>query len=289
MRTTLASRPGARLAAFAAAGVAAAGLAALLGAAVGPIRAGGGAGGAHGDAGAGVPGGDHGPVGSAVGEGGPTLRLERGVVPRGRPTLLAFRVEAAGGANVRAFDVTHERRMHLILVRRDLTGFRHLHPTMDPRGRWTVRVRLSDPGVYRVYADFRTDGEDHTLAADLTVPGPLTPVALAAPAPTATTGAYSATLDAAGLRAGREARLDYALRLRGRAVTPAPYLGAGGHLVALREGDGAFVHVHPEEGDAPGVVGFAATFPTAGRYRLFLQFRHGGAVRTVAHTVEVPR
>jgi hypothetical protein len=51
--------------------------------------------------------------------------------------------------------------------------------------------------------------------------------------------------------------------------------------VALREGDLAFLHVHP------GPDGFAATFPTAGRYRLFLQFKDAGRVHTVAFTREV--
>ena len=74
-----------------------------------------------------------------------------------------------------------------------------------------------------------------------------------------------------------------------------PYLGAGGHLVALREGDLAFLHVHPADDDHGGAptdehddsVGFAATFPTEGRYRLFLQFQHEGRVHTVAFTQEV--
>ena len=43
-----------------------------------------------------------------------------------------------------------------------------------------------------------------------------------------------------------------------------PYLGADGHLVALREGDLAFLHVHPEEGAEPGQIRFAAEFPSAG-------------------------
>ena len=63
-----------------------------------------------------------------------------------------------------------------------------------------------------------------------------------------------------------------------------PYLGADGHLVALREGDLAFLHVHPEESDTPGTIRFAAELPSAGRYRLFLQFTHDGRVTTVAHT-----
>ena len=67
-----------------------------------------------------------------------------------------------------------------------------------------------------------------------------------------------------------------------------PYLGALGHLVALREGDLAFLHVHPEaeEGSGPRVA-FRAVFPSAGRYRLFLQFAHANGVHTAAFTVEV--
>lgn len=67
-----------------------------------------------------------------------------------------------------------------------------------------------------------------------------------------------------------------------------PYLGALGHLVALREGDIAFLHVHPETDDGSGPrISFQATFPSEGRYRLFLQFAHEGRVQTAALTVEV--
>ena len=57
-------------------------------------------------------------------------------------------------------------------------------------------------------------------------------------------------------------------------------------LVALREGDMAFLHVHPTE-QSRNAVGFGATFPTEGRYRLFLQFRHAGRIQTAAFTQEV--
>ena len=59
--------------------------------------------------------------------------------------------------------------------------------------------------------------------------------------------------------------------------------------MALREGDLAFLHVHPE--DQAGVAGpeiaFQVTFPSEGRYRLFLQFAHAGGVRTTGFTVAV--
>jgi hypothetical protein len=70
-----------------------------------------------------------------------------------------------------------------------------------------------------------------------------------------------------------------------------PYLGAYGHLVALRSGDLAYLHVHPdgtpEDGSTrpgPDVVFYAAV-PSAGTYHLYLDFKHQGVVRTAAFTV----
>lgn len=67
-----------------------------------------------------------------------------------------------------------------------------------------------------------------------------------------------------------------------------PYLGALGHLVALREGDVAYLHVHPE-GTSPdsGRIRFGARFPTPGRYRLFLQSRPNGELITTQHDVRI--
>ena len=70
-----------------------------------------------------------------------------------------------------------------------------------------------------------------------------------------------------------------------------PYLEAYGHLVALRDRDLAYLHVHPAgtPGDGqtkPGpAITFYANVPSAGNYRLFLDFRHGDQVRTAAFTV----
>ena len=55
---------------------------------------------------------------------------------------------------------------------------------------------------------------------------------------------------------------------------------------ALRQGDLAFLHVHPDEDR----LRFMATFPTAGSYRLFLQFKTtDGRLHTAAFTQEVTR
>jgi hypothetical protein len=97
-----------------------------------------------------------------------------------------------------------------------------------------------------------------------------------------TAGGYEVRAVAPASKAGEESELDFEVTRGGSRVAVEPYLGAGGHLVALREGDMAYLHVHPEGGARS--TRFMTTFPTAGRYRLFLQFRAGGRVHTAEWT-----
>jgi hypothetical protein len=223
--------------------------------------------------------------GLAVAEDGLRIVVEDPELRRGRQEPLRFRVVDEGGATVRDFDVEHEKRMHLILARRDLTGFQHLHPEQAPDGSWSTTARVDDAGSYRLFADFSREGENVTLAADLRVDGDADLRELPEPEATAVSdGGYDVRLDAGDARPGEEADLRFTITRDGVPVDTETYLGAGGHLVALREGDMAFLHVHPTSDDS---VRFAATFPTEGRYRLFLQFQHDGRVQTVAFTQEV--
>ena len=221
--------------------------------------------------------------GLAVAENGLRLVIDDPELRRGAEGELRFRIVDADGRAVRDFDVEHTKRMHLIVARRDLTGFQHLHPTMGPDGTWSAPLRLPDAGSYRVFADFAHEGRLTTLAADVRVDGAADLKALPAPQPVATSdGGYDVRLAAGVARPGRESTLRFTVTRGGRPVAVQPYLGASGHLVALREGDLAFLHVHPVEHGA-----FQATFPTVGRYRLFLQFRVADRVQTVAFTQEV--
>jgi len=201
---------------------------------------------------------------------------------RSRTEQLRFRILDEHGQAVRDFDVEHTKRMHLIVARRDLTGFQHLHPTMAADGTWSTPLRLDEAGSYRLFADFAHDEEPITLADDLRVDGSADLQPLPSPATTAVSdGGYAVRLDEGVARAAEETELRFTITKHGRTVRTEPYLGASGHLVALREGDLAFLHVHPA-GDA-----FEATFPTTGAYRLFLQFKVDGVVQTAAFTQEV--
>jgi hypothetical protein len=204
-----------------------------------------------------------------------------------RPQQYAFRIERSPDQTVRDFQVEHTKRMHLIVVRSDLTGFQHVHPTMADDGTWRGSIRLRKGGEYRMFADFRHAGKRRTLAADVPVEGEFKRVRLPAPSPYARTGGgLDVVLYHHGSGAGAPAHVQFEVAEGGRPVTAElqPYLGALGHLVAIREDDLEYLHTHPD-GASPA---FHVQYPTAGNYRVFLQFRHRGRVHTAAFTVAVP-
>ena len=229
------------------------------------------------------------PTGLAVSESGYTLDLADDVLPAGAATPVAFRVLGPEGSPVTEYDVDHDVDLHLIAVRRDLTGFQHVHPELGADGVWRIPLAL-DPGTWRLFADFSPTalGEKLTLGADLAVPGDYAPAPLPAESRTAEVDGFTVALTGE-LEPGRDSELTLTVSRDGRPVTDLqPYLGAYGHLVVLRDGDLAYLHAHPEEGGAaaPGPdVRFATTAPSAGTYRLFLDFKHDSVVRTAAFTV----
>ncbi|RPK89958.1 MULTISPECIES: hypothetical protein [Streptomyces] len=235
------------------------------------------------------------PGGLQVSEGGYALDLRTPRVEAGEPAELRFAVvDEDTSRNVTAFRTDHGKELHLIVASSDLTTYRHLHPVRAADGTWSTPVELPDAGGYRVFADFTPDvknAEALTLGADLAVSGDASPEPLPREERTVTVDGYEVTLDGA-LRPGAGGELKLEVEKDGRPVTDLqPYLGAYGHLVALRAGDLAYLHVHPngEPGDGrtkPGPeVSFTATAPSKGAYRLFLDFRHEGKVRTAAFTV----
>jgi hypothetical protein len=230
--------------------------------------------------------------GLAVSQDGYTLQAARTFFRAGQPARFAFRIVDAQGRTVRGgYELESQRELHLIVVRRDTATYAHLHPTKDASGTWSTALTLPKAGVYRAYADFQIGGKRRTLATDLFVPGEFRPRPLPAAAPIARADGYQVSLAAKGVKGGGESALTFRVTRNGRPVDDLqPYLGAKGHLVALREGDLAYLHVHPDEAKLEAnEIQFMAEFPTAGRYRLFLQFKADGKVRTVAYTLEVPR
>ena len=246
--------------------------------------------GAHGEGGEATPTTDI-PGGLMVSQSGYALRMADDSARPGSDVPVAFTIEGPDGRPVTAYDVEHEKRLHLIAVRRDFSGFQHVHPELDADGVWSTSLDLT-PGAWRLFADFTPSGaEGLTLGTDVAVSGDYRPEPASDEVRTARVDGYTVELEG-DLTAGEDARLTLSVSRNGRRVTDLdPYLGAYGHLVALREGDLAYLHVHPDgtPGDGstepgPDVVFYAAV-PSDGGYRLYLDFKHEGVVRTASFAV----
>lgn len=233
----------------------------------------------------------HPPGGLMVSQDGYTLQLDETELASGTRTV-KFRIIDPDGDAVSRYVPNHEKDLHLIAVRRDSTGFQHLHPTLDQSGAWSAPVDLS-AGTWRFFTDMQPEGTDEamTLGADVHVAGDFTPQPVPADDRTATVDDYTVTLDGE-LVPGKARDLSLRVTRAGKPVTDLdPYLGAYGHLVALRSGDLAYLHVHPDGAPGDGAtepgpeVTFTTTAPSAGTYRLFLDFQHEGEVRTAEFTV----
>ena len=190
--------------------------------------------------------------------------------------------------------IAHEKRMHFLLVRDDMTGFQHIHPEYL-NNQWTVKTNIKEAGQYELYVDIAPEEEKPVvLRVPVTIGGPTATKNFPTPNidQSAEEKPYTATLVTGGIiKTNEHTKLAFTLRKNGQSVTDVgPYLGAYGHAVLIRHTDpDDFFHVHPltETKPANGVVEFEAEFPTKGRYTIYAQFSLSGGVRTFPITVDV--
>jgi len=221
-----------------------------------------------------------------------TDQLQLGVVhapaKAGEPGELSFTVATLDGRPVTQYEEAHDKQLHLMVVRNDGEYFRHRHPVLDSEtGVWTIPWTWEAAGTYRVFADVTpAGGEGATLSRTVEVAGdyqPLDPE----PAAEHVADGYRVTLEGE-LAAGAATMLTARVTGGGEPVTDLErYLGSFGHLVALRQGDLAYLHIHALEDGTPGPeIRFHAEAPTAGRYLLYLDYQAEGVVRTARFVVD---
>lgn len=226
--------------------------------------------------------------GLSASEDGYTLVLTSEPRP-GTPTPVTFMI-TKDGKPVTDFDVEQTKRLHFYLIREDLTGFQHLHPTMAADGTWSVDPAAMQPGTYRIYTQFDPKGaaEPYVLSVPVKA-GNGSSQPLPAASNSTTVDGYQVTLDGTLVRGGR---VKVSFAKDGKPVTDLqPYLETYAHVTGFREGDMAFTHLHPSDtvttkGGGPDLT-FVIEAPEPGTYRLFIQFEAGGSLHTAAVTTAI--
>jgi hypothetical protein len=177
------------------------------------------------------------------------------------PASYTFSIVDDQGARVRDFATVHEKIMHVIVVRKDLAEFQHVHPDFNKAtGQFTLaNLTFPSDGPYRIFPDFTPasapmgpDGRPLgvTLNEDVNV-GNLAnytaqPVADSQLTKTFQNYQVDLIVTPTPIAAGQSTTLTFAINQNGKPVTNLEkYLGALGHTVVLREGDLEFLHTQP--------------------------------------------
>ncbi len=211
----------------------------------------------------------------------------------GTSASLTLELLDAVGARVTSLDVVHEKIIHLIVVSPDLSFFAHVHPEAQPDGRLQVGVTPPHPSTYVAFGDFRPTGAAPSVArATFAVAGePPASKALAVtalPARGSFDGFEVSLRSKAPLVAGADAMLEFEISENGAPIVDLrDYLGARGHCVIISEDTTLYLHTHPLGGTGSKIE-FHTILPTAGKYKVWAEFRPAGKPVLASFVIDVP-
>jgi hypothetical protein len=231
-------------------------------------------------------------------------------VTRPGPVRLAFTIRQPSGAALTRYrtGAGPHTRVHVIVVRRDLSVIVHRHPPIAPGGRIVESIDLPEPGPYLVLVDaYPLGARNFQLHADLRVAGSYRPRPLPPFTRVERADGYRIALTAPkALHAIEPAFLVAKVTgPRGRPAPFTPWFGALAHAIFFRSGSLDYFHTHVCGPSTPGctsvlggarVVGRATSpgtarvgvlLPIAGTWRLFLQFQTRGRIVTAPFTLQV--
>ncbi len=191
------------------------------------------------------------------------------------------------------FKVVHGRRIHLMSVNKDLQDYRHLHPRPNNDNEdaiYEVELTPTQGGTYQMYVDAvgQSDGVNYLLPVSIFVPGEQQdPVFTQSKPGTIQAHAsaegleFDATIDPTPIQAGKNYMLYMTVSQKGEPYRELePTMQAFAHLIGFNEDLTTLLHAHPmgEKLTSPSQRGgpnltFHLVFPTAGKYRLFLQIK----------------
>ena len=211
----------------------------------------------------------------------------------GQPSQLVFTPQEVGNETAPVpLALVHEKKIHLIVVSKDLGQFYHEHPDYTAQGNYKVTYTFPKGGDYVLFQDYTPTGAGHQLGRQpITVQGPkYAPVKFKNDDMQWEQDGYQATLSFdKPLTTGQLLGMSISIQKDGQPVTDLDnYLGALGHVVVISQDTERYLHVHPnDQADKGPRIGFNTNFEAPGLYRVFLQFNHGGKIHTGDFTINV--
>ena len=207
-----------------------------------------------------------------------------------------------------ALEYEHTKLMHVIGVRDDMNEFFHIHPTpTSTPGILSTPYIFQKPGRYKIWSEIKKDGVNHAFGHPV-----LSVAGVGEKSNKQVIISHSASVDGYQVAADyqeplakrQESEISFDIHdMSGNAVEVEPYLAADMHLTIIKDDWMQFIHTHPEGHEMAGHMGliipvineahaheageeetpaehapgkqimFHITFPEAGVYRMYAQFR----------------
>ena len=215
---------------------------------------------------------------SAVRQG---LRVEllANAAQAGQPCVLRFTItQQPRNVPVDKLQIEHEKFMHIIGVRKDLSQFFHVHPVRTAPGIWEAPLTFAEGGEYKFWSEVKYLGTAYSFGQPwLTVTGPATEVPMPAGKSDEVEVAQCVVkfVQTGPLASGQTNELKFVVRDKaGKPLELENFLGTPMHLFIVSQDVSSCLHAHPQGASAlGGMVRFSQPFPNPGTYKLFAQFR----------------
>lgn len=231
----------------------------------------------------------------------------------GELTHITYKIKNDKDETLKHFEVSHEKVMHLIVVRKDLQYFQHVHPTYDvEKSEFMGDVNFPTDGQYVLYADFtpakfadNSKLQPFTASIDVAIgnQSKYKPVTQKMSSGKKTINDYEVVYEVpSDLRAKKEVSYGLVISKKGEPVSNLEqYLGAMGHSIVINTKTMQYIHTHAgemsedhgsghsdhnEETSGPN-ISFRTTFPEVGIYKIFTEFKHDEKVMMAEYVVEV--
>lgn len=207
---------------------------------------------------------------------------------------------------VEKLEIENTKLMHVIGIRSDMNEFFHIHPQPSfTEGILSINYFFNQPGLYKVWSEIKKDGTVHSFGhPEISISGEgAREEKQVSFGRNIIIGDYQVLLktDDTIVR-GRESKLSFDIHtLTNMKVDIEEYLGVPMHLTVIKDDWKQFIHTHPEESvdqHSKGIINqvgahsdektepemssddelinFHITFPEAGLYKIFGQFRPRG-------------
>lgn len=186
--------------------------------------------------------------------------------------------------DVPELQVSHEKIMHLIVMRADLSQYHHLHPEKQADGKYVQKIDLPK-GHYKVFVDINPKDLNYAVKPiRLNIDGDYDdspkPNLIADTNFTKTIKGQTVELTTDTIETNKEVTFTFDVK----DAKPEPYLGALGHVVITDEAGEKFIHVHPA---SENETVFSTQFDERGMYKMWAEFKLNGTVIVYPFVIEV--